>query len=163
MIQRSACMVAGSMLHSAATSRTASAMARYSRLFGASFPSPAARHIQTSTTTACVSPAMARAKAFVLSPRSPLNPSATQRSAAATWERRPFGVMPCAYWSAFALLWAQVTRGENADTTLAATSRFHPVMGRSELANAWASLYHASAACRSKRVAEERSERNLSV
>lgn len=141
----------------------ASAMARYSVAFGASLPSPAARHIHTSTTTAFGSPAMARANALVFAPRSPLKPSATQRSAATTWERRPFGAIPCAYCAAFALLCAQVTRGENAETTLAATSMFHPVDGRSELANACASSYHRSAAWRSKSVACARSVMKDSV
>ncbi len=140
-----------------AMARMASAMARYSVVFGASLHRPAARHIHTSTTTAFGSPAMARANALVLGPRRPLKPSDTQRSAATTWERRPLGVIPCAYCAAFALLCAHVTRGENAETTLAATSMFHPVDGRSVLANDCASSYQRSAAWRSKSVACARS------
>ena len=152
MIQRSACIVAGGIIMQGAPAmaRMASAMARYSTAVGASFgvPSafvrPAARHIQTSTTTALPSPAMARAKALVFGPRSPLKPSTKQRSAASTWERSPFGVMPCAYCRALALLWAHVTRGEKADTTEAATTMLHS--GRidcSDSANCRASEYHA--------------------
>ncbi len=156
MIQSRACRVAGLMVSGrlSATTVTASAMARYSVLLGASLPSPAARHIHTSTTTALASPAMARANAFVFRPRRPSKPSRQQRSAATTWERRPFGVMPCAYCRALALLWPHVTRGEKADTTDADTSRVHSGrMIRSDCAKERASAYHDSAARRSSPVA----------
>ena len=51
-IQISACITAGAILCSRATVRTASEIARYCPVVRESLPSPAARHIQMSITTA---------------------------------------------------------------------------------------------------------------
>ena len=147
MIQIAACVSRGVNSTRAAHRTTADAMIPYCA--GVTVRRSSGLSIQVSITTAFGSPAMARANAAVLHPRSAENPSRV-----AAWARRRFIpnpriVPPCAKVNAFALFDSHRSRGESADITDAAISTVYS--GRtmvSDSANRSASRYHATAAVR---------------